>query len=265
MAAVNVDAAVKFVTSDYTTASVSVGLCDGYSACSTRPGTCSSYRSKQRPPELAVPDYAFNASDDEDSPHGSDSGNSCGSQDLGSDGSENGCGDDGDSSPRNENLELGDAAQVFDMSTPTGDKIRMNPGVEVFRLVTPTSEKGCETPLSNSDSPLAVHAAPGSVSAPSQSLETRVKSYDQKRVPCTLREVRRLHGHTVDDTANDAVGINDENTASDRSLPDGVDLSPDSAVDDITVVFSNVQDDDDCDRESWESSSNGSLDFLGDG
>lgn len=42
---------------------------------------------------------------------------------------------------REENLEVGDDAQVFSIATPTSDKIKMTPGMEVFAMISPRSDK----------------------------------------------------------------------------------------------------------------------------
>eukprot|EP00928_Gymnodinium_smaydae_P031678 TRINITY_DN23174_c0_g2_i1.p1 TRINITY_DN23174_c0_g2~~TRINITY_DN23174_c0_g2_i1.p1 ORF type:complete len:316 (+),score=46.99 TRINITY_DN23174_c0_g2_i1:40-987(+) len=148
-------------------------------------------------------------------------------------------------------LEVGDDAQVFHMATPEGDKINMTVGVEVFQMLTPTGSESSERGLTVASLPVP----------------DAVKKRTSHLVTSSNERCTDLHGKP-----SEPLRLADSPRNSSIVGP-GIESAQKSTIDDIGGTGVPVSDtlqhenrdqepEDDCDHESWESSSQGSLDSL---
>lgn len=204
------------------------------------------------------PSYPVKANSD-----GSQSPRSNCSHDSDSDGSQDGAEHAKYGSLHIENLELGDDAQVFSISTPTGDKITLTPGVEVFAMLSPRSDQEFEVACALTDTggpsqSLLKFCAPHQLQAKMlngvpDSIESSLNATAQQPAVTTFCSSRQdeqrrkvemfLNGEKSTETAP-------------STLP--------SVVTDFASNKALLDDEVDCDHVSWESSSNASVDCLQD-
>lgn len=162
-----------------------------------------------------------------------------------------------------ENLELGDGAQVFDMATPVGGKIKVTPGVEVFNMITPRSDEENENTLVSTQCPS------GGISVqPGVAVSTSGCRKEHSALPAAVDQAsgdsRLFHARIgLLESRTPSVLPEVDAHESEEQIKHTACLDDSSARRNATSYDEPAQDDSDCDHVSWESSSIGSLESVG--